>query len=43
MGVIDLIKQNGMKAGLAFNPKTEIPEILKDLLQHLDLVLLMTV
>ena len=32
-----------MKVGLAFNPKTEIPDILAKIIDQLDLVLLMTV
>jgi ribulose-phosphate 3-epimerase len=41
--VIALVKETGMKVGLAFNPHTKIPPCLKDILPSLDLVLLMTV
>ena len=32
-----------MKAGLAFNPQTEIPENMEELIQEADLILCMTV
>ena len=32
-----------MKAGLAFNPKTQVPENIQEYLKEVDLILMMTV
>ena len=40
--IIDIIKQNGMKAGVAINPHTS-PYVLTDVLINIDLVCIMSV